>query len=134
MNITGGSYVMGLGPDLVVVKRNSQGIEVAPRSTKGRRKVRVLLHTPALSHNVSGPVLTLLFRPDPANSKYPLQTPRLDTSCYNRLAPSRHFLASTHVTLTRMGMISSVLRGNLPRKFVTKIRPTIPQSQRRSAL
>ena len=34
---------MGLGPGLVVVKRNNQGIEIAPRSTKGRRKVRVLL-------------------------------------------------------------------------------------------
>ena len=43
MNITGGSYVMGLGPGLVVVKRNNRSIEVAHRSTKGRRKVRVLL-------------------------------------------------------------------------------------------
>ena len=34
---------MGLGPGLVVVKRNSQGIEIAPKSTKGRRKVRVPL-------------------------------------------------------------------------------------------
>lgn len=40
MNIPGGSYVMGLDHGLVVVKRNNRGIEIAQRSTKGRRKVR----------------------------------------------------------------------------------------------
>ena len=34
---------MGLGPGLVVVKRDGQGIQIAPKSTKGRRKVRVPL-------------------------------------------------------------------------------------------
>ena len=34
---------MGLGPGLVVVKRNNQGIQIAPRSNKGRRKVGVPL-------------------------------------------------------------------------------------------
>lgn len=34
---------MGLGPGFVVVKRNSQGVEIAPRSTRGRRKVRASL-------------------------------------------------------------------------------------------
>jgi len=39
---------MGLDYGLVVVKRNNQGIEIAPKSTRGRRKVRVLLpHTHA---------------------------------------------------------------------------------------
>ena len=53
MNITGGSHVMGLGPDLVVVKRSDRGIEVAPRSTKGRREVGVLLpHASALTQRL----------------------------------------------------------------------------------
>ena len=34
---------MGLGPGLVVVKRNNQGIQIAPKSNNGRRKVRVPL-------------------------------------------------------------------------------------------
>jgi hypothetical protein len=125
MNIPGGRYVLGLGPNLVVEKRNSQSIEVAPRSTKGWRKVRIhLTHT--------GVGLIFLCRLVLANSKYPLQTLRLDASCCDHLAPSRRVLASTHVTLGKRGGISSVLRG----KFAVKIRlnPNIVLSQRRSVL
>lgn len=32
---------MGLGPGLVVVKRDNRGIEIAPKSIKARRKVSV---------------------------------------------------------------------------------------------
>ena len=49
---------MGLGPGLVVVKRNSQGIEIALRSTKGRRKVRVPL--PHIHATAYAPVRTAL--------------------------------------------------------------------------
>lgn len=39
---------MGLDHSLVVVRRNNQGIEIVPRSTKGRQKARVpLQHTGA---------------------------------------------------------------------------------------
>ena len=116
----------------MVVRRNGQSIEVAPRSTKGRWKVRI--HLPRTG------VITLRVRTgraDSPNSKYLLRTPRLDASCCNHLAPSRHILASTHVTLAKMGGISSVLRGNPPnRKFVIKIRLNlnIAPSQRRSVL
>ena len=32
---------MGLDPSLVVVKRSNQGIQIAPKSAKARRKVSV---------------------------------------------------------------------------------------------
>lgn len=125
---------MGLGPGLVVVKRSSQGIEVAPRLTKGRRKVRAPFLRSGSAHSLSGPVaLILLFCLGLANSKYPFRTQRLDASCCSHLAPSRHFLASTRVTLMKMGKISSVLPRNLPnRRLVTEIRSNTAPSQRRS--
>lgn len=125
---------MGLGPGLVVVKRSSHGVEVG--STRGQRKVRVRLPYNASSCNASRPaVLIFLPRPGITNSKYLLRIPRLGVSCYSNLAPSRHFLAPTHVTPVKTRKISSVSRGNLlNRKLVTKIRLNTAPSHRRSML
>ena len=116
---------MGLESGLVVVKRNNQGIEIAPKSTKSRRKVRVSLPPNAPSHNAPGPTpLICLFRRGLANSKYHLRTPKLDASCCNHLAPSRRWLAAIRVTPGKMVGTSSVLQANLPnRDLLAKIRP-----------
>jgi len=72
------------------------------------------------------------------NSKYLLQTPKLDAYCYNHLVPSRRCLVATRATPTKMEGTSSALQANPPNQqpvaeMMSRFPNTVP-SQRQSVL